>query len=287
MSDPVSSSASAGAPGSPIVSPSGATAPPPPPAAEISFDRAEPRRAEGPGGAAGAAAACAVCRRPLTDEYYACGDKTVCPGCRIGVLQALTGGSTAWRLARASVAGLGAAAVGAGIYFAISALTGYEFGLIAVVVGMMVGGAVRWGSQGRGGWQFQVLAIFLTYGAIVSTYVPLILKSIRERPPQAAPAPPAAQPGAVGQETDDTRAAPRGPLEAVLSLLLAFALLFAIAFAAPILAGFENFIGWIIIGFALYEAWRMTRRVEITFTGPYRIGSPGAPAAIGGADSGG
>jgi len=45
------------------------------------------------------------------------------------------------------VFGAVAAALGAGIYFGISALTGYEFGLVAIVVGLMVGWAVRRGAE--------------------------------------------------------------------------------------------------------------------------------------------
>src|SRR2546422_2854982 len=58
--------------------------------------------------------------------------------------------------------------LGAGLYFGIEAATGYELGLVAVVVGLMVGGAVRKGSNGRGGWRYQALAMFLTYCAVRS-----------------------------------------------------------------------------------------------------------------------
>ena len=40
--------------------------------------------------------------------------------------------------------------------------------LIAIVVGLFVGRAVRWGSGGRGGRLYQGLAVVLTYLAIVS-----------------------------------------------------------------------------------------------------------------------
>ncbi len=49
----------------------------------------------------------------------------------------------------------------------IAALTGYEFGLIAVLVGLAVGIAVRKGSSGRGGWRYQVLAMFVAAGLMV------------------------------------------------------------------------------------------------------------------------
>ena len=56
---------------------------------------------------------------------------------------------------------------------------------------------------------------------------------------------------------------------------------FAIALAMPFLAGAGNFMGWIIIGIALYEAWKLNRRLPIT--GPLRFGgglSVPAPAPV-------
>jgi hypothetical protein len=105
----------------------------------------------------------------------------------------------------------------------------------------MVGGAVRAGSRGRGGWLYQGLAMFLTYGSIVSSYVPDLLKE---------------QPESAG-----------------FSRLLLVALIFVFAFAVPFLGGFQNVIGLIIIGIGLYEAWKLNRRVELTLSGPYRVAS--------------
>ena len=71
---------------------------------------------------------------------------------------------------------------GSVLYYAILAMSGYEFGLIAIVVGMAVGKAVNWGAYGRGGWRYQTMAIALTYLAIVSSYVPLIISEIGRQP---------------------------------------------------------------------------------------------------------
>src|SRR2546422_5507986 len=70
--------------------------------------------------------------------------------------------------------------LGAGLYFGIEATTGYELGLVAVVVGLMVGGAVRKGSNGRGGWRYQALAMFLTYCAVVATDSSMIVRRSEE-----------------------------------------------------------------------------------------------------------
>ena len=54
----------------------------------------------------------------------------------------------------------------------------------------------------------------------------------------------------------------------------------AFALVVPFL-GSTGFMGWIIIGIALYEAWKLNRRVPIT--GPFRFGgglSVPAPAPV-------
>jgi hypothetical protein len=144
------------------------------------------------------------------------------------------------RFLRALAFGAIGAAVGAGIYYAILALTGYELGLVAIVVGWLVGRGVSLGANHRGGWLYQAMAVFLTYTAIVSTYVPLIAKE--------------------GVE---------GPLP----------LLFIVAYAVPFLAGLGNLIGIAIIGFALYQAWSMNKRLTIAFTGPYTVKTAPQPAS--------
>jgi hypothetical protein len=51
-------------------------------------------------------------------------------------------------------------------------------------------------------------------------------------------------------------------------------LLLALSLAAPFLGGFQNVIGILIIGFALWEAWKMNRHVPLIVEGPYRVGTP-------------
>ena len=57
------------------------------------------------------------------------------------------------------------------------------------------------------------------------------------------------------------------------------AVILAIAFAAPFLGGFPNIMGIVIIGIALYEAWKMNKKVPLEITGPHRVGAAAEPAA--------
>jgi hypothetical protein len=135
---------------------------------ELQFDQAEftTSPASGP--------ACGVCQRPISDVYYEISGKVVCAACRQGMEAALRGGSPLFRALGALMFGAVAAVAGAMLYYLILRTTGYNIGLVAVVVGAMVGGAVRRGTGNRGGVFYQILAVFLTYSAIVAMYVPLL-----------------------------------------------------------------------------------------------------------------
>lgn len=235
---------------------------------------------------------CALCSQPVRAVYFELAGRAVCAPCRGRTLTEREGGSRLERFARATVCGLGAAILGSLLWYTVSRLTGYEFGLLAIVIGLMVGGAVRFGSRRRGGWAYQTLAMFLTYAAIVSTYIPPILEEIRGgAQTEAAGGPAAADPAGadagsrvapvpvVGQPT----AAPvreKGGLvveNRLLARLLGYVLLFAFACAAPFLAGLENFMGWIILAIGLYEAWKLNRRDTLVFNGPFRVQGAAAP----------
>jgi hypothetical protein len=61
-------------------------------------------------------------------------------------------------------------------------------------------------------------------------------------------------------------------------MLVGVGALIVLAAMIPIFAGFSNIIGLIIIGIAVFEAWKLNRRVALTITGPFRVAgrAPGA-----------
>jgi hypothetical protein len=258
---------------------------------DLQFERAD--FAEG----GTSAPACGACQRPIEGTYFEVNGTTACPGCRDAIEHRYGGSAGPLGLVKAIGAGVLAGIAGALVYYAVLALTGYEIGLIAVLVGFVVGGAVRWGSGGRGGPSYQAIAVAITYLSIVSTYVPFMIAGVREASvkqhasaerrsaegegtsteraastDQSPPAPAAAAPAST------TDASTRPPLAAS-RVLLAFVILGGIILASPFLAGFGNIMGWAIIGFALYEAWKRNRRVHLTIAGPFTLAAPGpAPA---------
>lgn len=245
-------------------------------APDVQFERAEFDDAS-------AQTACAECNAPLAGFYYDVNGQTVCERCRYAIESRFNSGSGAGRFARAVGLGLLAAAIGSALYYGIGALTGYEFGLIAIVVGLMVGAAVRRGSNGRGGWAYQTLAMALTYLAIVSTYIPPIVRGIAEWEPPEAVVEEASAAQPVSQEIvpdeevvgDDAGESISGPV----AVAIAVVFIFAIACAAPFLAGVQNIMGIVIIGIGLYEAWKMNRRATLTISGPHVLAAAPVEAA--------
>jgi hypothetical protein len=249
--------------------------------APIQFDQAEFKDAQVP-------ATCSSCGAGIHAVYYQVGQSIVCERCRRQLQFDATSGSPVGRFVKAALLGGLAGAVGAGLYYGVRALTGYEFGLIAIVVGLLVGGAVRMGSAHRGGVPYQLLAMFLTYASIVSTYIPDIIQGFREQnvaeeaTPAPGTAPAAGEVAAAAPATGPASAVPATAAAAPSAMgpvvvLLALAAVVAIAFAAPFLMGFQNAIGIVIIAIGLYEAWKINRKPDRTVTGPFRIQDAAVP----------
>lgn len=243
----------------------------------LQFDTAEPVAP------AAADVRCAACGDALA-SYFEVNGAVACGRCKDTAVTA-RGGSHAGSLLRATGLGLVAAALGAAVYYAVAALTGYEIGLISIAVGLLVGFAVRKGSRGRGGWRYQALAMFLTYAAIASTYVPRVFQAAKEQERSAAtvqtPAPaaaplPAEAPASGAPATAPTpEAAPVG----LGAFLGAVGMLLALSLALPFLAGFDNVMGLVLIAIGLYEAWKVNRLTPFSVTGPYQVGAARAADA--------
>lgn len=150
------------------------TNPPPGSSGDLNFDKADYGSQES------ALSNCAMCRGPLDYQYFEVNQKVLCPPCKDKLEEQIAQGKGGSRYIRAFLFALPAGIVGAGIYYAIMALTGYELGLIAILIGYMVGLAVRYGSNHRGGIGLQLMAAIITYFAICSTYVPYIIQGMQQ-----------------------------------------------------------------------------------------------------------
>jgi hypothetical protein len=90
----------------------------------------------------------------------------------------------------------------------------------------------------------------------------------------------ASQPGATAAAPAKPPAAKADAADAagLGTALIAYVLVFGIAFASPFLGGADNLMGLVIIGIALYEAWKLNRGVAVS--GPFRVGAVAAPAPV-------
>jgi hypothetical protein len=218
-------------------------------------------------------AACHVCRTPLQAEYYSVNAHAVCATCRQTIETSAETPKGAGPFVRASLFGLGAGIVGAAIYYAVIALADLEIGIVAILIGYMVGYAVRKGAGDRGGRRFQVLAIVLTYGAVALAYTPVViseaLNADTEQAQQADAKGATPEPASL-QSTEE-------PAPTAVGGIVGLLLFFGFIAALPLLVVFgsmpSGLISAAIIFFGMQQAWKMTGVPSLQILGPFRVGS--------------
>jgi hypothetical protein len=199
-----------------------------------------------------------VCGRPIADSYFTHGATTICPPCQPSYAQKLGASSFAAALGY----GLLAATLGALVWYAIRTFTGYELGIIAIVVGIGVGTAVRKGAGPSDSMIYRGLAIALTYMSIVSTYIPAVAAGMMQN---EAPDP------TLDMGSDSS--APSGAGASIAAYI--FAAGFSMLLPYFMISGGE-IMGVIIMGIGLWEAWRRSApRPEDTVDGPFQINATG------------
>ena len=192
-------------------------------------------------------------------------DHPLCLDCCQAGLERLHGGSGTARFMRALALGLASALSGAACMYAFIALTGHQAGLVSIFVGFLVGKSVMKGTGGAGGaLKYQVMAVLLTYSAVAWSQVPFVVQHLMQGVDPNAPAPP-----------------PQGPFHVSLILTLGLALIFAISYVWPFLGLPHSIMGLVIIFFGLRAAWRLTRKVDVVFHGPFSTEATAAEPAEG------
>jgi hypothetical protein len=246
---------------------------------ELQFDRVA---VGGPAaeGQSTPAVVCAGCQTRLETDYYEINGRPFCGSCRgqIETLAETPRGLLPFAIA--AVFGLGAALAGAAIYYAVVAVTHFEIGLVAILIGYMVGYAVRKGAGGRGGLRFQILAAVLTYAAVGVAYTVLAVRADidRNRVTQAKPA--QALPDSPTQELADRSGTSNSGRPLVLAL--AYTVVFVAVVPVLVIVGSmpSGLINALIIFFGIRQAMRMTAAPVLRISGPFRIGTtPSAPSA--------
>lgn len=262
---------------------------------ELQFDRVEMTHASGDP-AASPKVTCVVCRSSVVDSYYAANDKPICASCRDVVMSAVATPRSPGPLLLAGVLGLGAALAGAAIYYAAIAIAKLSIGIVAILIGYMVGWAVRKGTAGRGGRRFQILAVVLTYWAVGLAYTPGALKQMAGTKKETSAGMLAADSGrgpTVGELLGDSTlvAAPAVDSTTTTSAdkvvlwgrrVQAIGALALLVFTLPVLSTLGSlpygFITAVIIFIGMRQAWQMTAPASrLAISGPYKVGTGPAP----------
>ena len=217
---------------------------------------------------------CAGCKTAIKTQYYDVNGTSLCGACRASVAAAAETPRGLPTLLLAAALGLGAGIVGAGIYYAVIAIAHLEIGIVAILIGYMVGYSVRRGAGGRGGRRFQVLAAALTYLSVALAYTPMAIQQARAASRQK---PAAAVSTAAPSPTEGIVTAARARPRAI-RFAIGVAVLLGLTIALPVLVVIGSLPSGLISGFIIFigirQAWKMTQAPVLKVHGPYRVGVP-------------
>jgi hypothetical protein len=217
---------------------------------------------------------CTGCHASIDTEYYSVNGNAFCGRCRAAVASLAETPQDVATLAKTALLGGGASVVGAALYYAVMAFAHLQIGIVAILIGYIVGRAIRKAAGNRGGLRFQILAVLLTYASIALAYAPFALRAAAERTsvsdysagtaPEATPRPAMKSRGA--------------------ALVLRVSASLAFMAVLPILAVVTSFpsglISAVIMFVGIRQAWSLTRAPTFNILGPYRVGTvPASPLA--------
>jgi hypothetical protein len=249
---------------------------------DLQFDRAVP--ATGVGETATQSVVCGACSATLRTWYYDVDGLQLCAACRQKAERSASPVRDWGATMRALLFGLGAAVAGAAIYYGVIAITNFEIGIVALLIGYMVGFSVRKGAGGRGGRRLQVAAAALTYFSVAMEYLPVALKGVVDGETSDSPTAVVAADSALSEQGEPNAAvtdslAVGGSTQTnvkALNPVLGIGLLAGFALALPLMVVFgtlpSGLISALIIGIGMRQAWVMTKAAKLTITGPFKVG---------------
>jgi hypothetical protein len=180
-----------------------------------------------------------MCRGPVRDTYYHVSGVVCCGTCSERRLAGQQQQGGAGEFSRGILYGGAAAVAGAIVWAIVIYVIHAQFAILSILIGVMVGKAITYGSGGCRGRKYQIAAVLLTYASIVTSYMIMLVSEIRD---------PAALP------------------------LSTWAKLIAYDVVGPflgILGGVSGILTLLIIFFGLQRAWRYTAPDKAPILGPY------------------
>ena len=214
---------------------------------------------------------CVACHQLTGESYFHAQGQTVCPHCATQIRDIQQKPPTS-ALLKAAIYGAAAAFGGFLIYVLVAILFNLEIGIIAVLVGWMVGAAIRRASNGLGGRPQQILAVTLTYFAISTSYIPVMIYQYWKSPAGQQRIKTGGEKQTQPEQTAPMKSGERNLGVSIGAFLFSVLLLAAVG---PFLALQGAFISGAISLFILFigmqRAWRMTGRTDIVLSGPYAV----------------
>jgi hypothetical protein len=205
---------------------------------------------------------CTFCKSPIGDTYYQIQGRDACPTCAQGRLASQNSSDSGGKMLKAFLWGGGAAVLGSAA-FAIVALIGFQLAILSIGIGWLVGVAIKKGTDGHTSRKYQIMAVLLTYMAIATSYIPLIVAELAKKHP-------AAEKSAVPDATPVSRAEPVSASAAGVAMVI----LVGTVIALPLLDAFSSMPGGLltllIIFFGLQQAWKQTAPDVALVAGPYQ-----------------
>ena len=214
---------------------------------------------------------CTVCQTVLGDSYYHLQGLDACPTCAQARLESQGTTDSGGKMMKGLLWGSGAALLGSAAFAAV-AIQGFQLSILSIGIGWLVGTAIKKGTAGHTSRKYQVMAVILTYLAIASSYIPVMIAQM----PQEAKDRFAST---VNKGRAEANASPR-PRDkpnlavALLALGVAAALAFVLVLALPVIDAFTSLPGGLltllIAFFGLQQAWKRTAPDVALVAGPYQ-----------------
>jgi hypothetical protein len=207
---------------------------------------------------------CVVCKSAIGDSYYQIQGRDACATCAKVRLEAQNLGDSGGKMMKALLWGGGAALLGSAAFAAV-AFMGLRLAILSIGIGWLIGTAIKKGTEGHTSRKYQVIAVLLTYMAIATSYIPLVIVQLAKTQAKK-------QAQIVSRTSSENEATPKKPVSSG-SAGLALVVMAGLVIALPFLDAFgrmpSGLITLLIVFFGLQQAWKQTAPDQAVVVGPY------------------
>jgi hypothetical protein len=214
---------------------------------------------------------CIKCGQAIVGPYFWLNGEKTCSPCGVA-LQAEQKSIRLPSLFKSFLWGTGAALAGTVLYATITIVTGFQIAFISILIGYLVGKAIRRACHGRGGRPQQIMAVLLTYCSITFSYIPIAIHHQVVKDGAHHAVQPAGQSGALNESAvSPVHPQSSQPLPSLSGMFVTLITLVAVSMAVPFFGVFHfgGLLSLLIIFWGLQQAWRITAQPELLITGPY------------------